>query len=177
MLHGDQVVLRPTHPDDYPALYAWRIDVATWTAMSGSPVWPLSLADFSEFYDRMVRGKDAAEFAIDVEGRLVGRCGMFQLDELSRNAEVGISLGMEHRGKGFGRDAMCVLLRYGFAHRNLHRVWLETVATNHAALRSYAAAGMVEEGRLREHAWVDGGYVDVVRMAALRAQWVDPAQG
>jgi RimJ/RimL family protein N-acetyltransferase len=34
---------------------------------------------------------------------------------------------------------------------------------------------MVEEGRLREHAWVDGSYVDVVRMAALRSEWPDRA--
>jgi RimJ/RimL family protein N-acetyltransferase len=175
MLQGERVVLRPTHPDDYPALHAWRIDVATWTAMSSSPVWPLTLADFSEFYDRMVRGQEAAEFAIEVAGELVGRCAMFHVDELSRNAEVGMSLGMEHQGKGYGRDALRVLLRYGFGHRNLHRVWLETTATNVAALRSYAAAGMVEEGRLREHAWVDGSYVDVVRMAALRSEWPDRA--
>lgn len=171
MLTGDRVVLRPTRPEDYPTLYEWRVDVPTWTEMSSSPVWPLTLADFGEFYDRMVRGKEAAEFAIDVDGELVGRCGMFGVDELSRHAEVGISFGPGHRGKGYGRDAIRVLLRYGFAHRNLHRVWLETTATNVAAVRAYTAAGFVEEGRLREHAWVDGRYVDVVRMAVLRRDW------
>jgi RimJ/RimL family protein N-acetyltransferase len=171
MLRGERVVLRPTSPADYPALYEWRTDAATWTAMSSSPLWPLTFADFAEFYDRIVRDKDVVEFAIEADGTLVGRCGMFHLDPLARNAEVGISFGGEHRGKGYGRDAMRVLLRYGFTYRNLHRVWLETLASNVAGLRAYAAAGFVEEGRLREHAWVDGRYEDTVRMAVLRSEW------
>jgi RimJ/RimL family protein N-acetyltransferase len=64
-----------------------------------------------------------------------------------------------------------VLLHYGFTMRNLHRIWLDTTASNEAALRSYAAAGFVEEGRLREAAFVNGRYVDAVRMAVLRSDW------
>jgi RimJ/RimL family protein N-acetyltransferase len=171
MLTGDRVTLRPIRPEDYPRLWEWRIDPETWEQMASSPVWPWIYADFCDLYDRMTRAKDAAEWAIDVDGELVGRTSLFAVDELSRNAEVGISFGPEHRGKGYGRDALRVLLRYAFERRNLHRVWLETVATNEMSLRAYAAAGFVEEGRLREHAWVAGRYVDVVRMAVLRAEW------
>jgi RimJ/RimL family protein N-acetyltransferase len=171
MLTGERVVLRPLSPDDYPALYEWRIEPHTWALQSSSPLWPWTFASFCEVYDGLARGKDMAEFAVDVDGALVGRCGLFAVDELSRNGEIGISFGPPHRGKGYGRDAIRVLVTYAFEHRNLHRVWLETVASNVAALRAYAAAGFVEEGRLREHAWVEGGYDDVVRMGVLRSEW------
>jgi RimJ/RimL family protein N-acetyltransferase len=138
--------------------------------MSSHPLWPQTFADFTEHYDRMTRDESVAEFAIDVDGALVGRCALFSVDPLARHAKLGISFGPEHQGLGYGRDAVRVLVRYAFAHRNLRRVWLETLATNVAAQRAYAAAGFVEEGRQREQAWVDGEYVDVVLMAVHRGE-------
>ncbi|MDQ1713899.1 MAG: hypothetical protein QOE45_3349 [Frankiaceae bacterium] len=172
MLSGERVTLRPIRPDDYERLYAWRMDVATFIATSEKPAVPTTFADFTETLDRKTRDpKDAVEWGVDVDGSLVGRAAMYAIDELSRNAAVGLTLGPEHRGKGYGRDVLTVLVDYAFRHRNLNRVWLQVLATNDAGLRSYAAAGFVEEGRLREQAWVDGEYVDEVRMAVLRSAW------
>ena len=64
-----------------------------------------------------------------------------------------------------------MLLGYAFRSRNLHRVHLQSLASNERALRAYRAVGFVEEGRLREHAWVEGSYDDVVLMSVLRAEW------
>jgi RimJ/RimL family protein N-acetyltransferase len=171
MFAGELVTLRPVRPDDYPKLYEWRIDMTLWMQMSSRPPYPTTYADFLAIYDRITVDQDYVEFAVDVDGGLVGRCGMFSFDHLARSAEVGLSFGPEHRGKGYGREALRVLLDYGFTYRNLRRVWLETTVTNEAALRAYAAAGFVEEGRLREHAYIEGAYVDAVRMAVLRADW------
>jgi len=171
MLDGERVTLRPVRPEDYPKLYEWRIDMGLWMDLSSRPPYPMTFADFSAIYDRLALDQNMAEFAVDVDGELVGRGAMFEFDALARSAEVGISFGPEHRGKGYGRDTLRVLLDFAFTKRNLRRVWLETTATNEAALRAYAAAGFVEEGRLREAAYVDGRYVDSVRMAVLRADW------
>ena len=171
MLRGERVTLRPVRTEDYATLYEWRIDMRLWMNLSSQPPYPMTFADFAAIYDRLATDKEFAEFAVEVDGALVGRCGMFSFDALARSAEVGLSFGPEHIGKGYGRDTLRVLLDYAFTKRNLRRVWLETTATNEAALRAYAAAGFVEEGRLREAAYVDGTYVDAVRMAVLRADW------
>ena len=47
-----------------------------------------------------------------------------------RCAEIGLTLGPEYRGQGYGREVLALLLDFGFTHRNLHRVWLECTATN-----------------------------------------------
>ena len=44
-------------------------------------------------------------------------------------------------------------------------------ATNERAIRCYRACGFVEEGRLRQHDYSDGAYVDVVAMGILRDEW------
>lgn len=175
MLAGERVTLRPTRPDDVATFYEWRLDLATWGATTDKPPYPMTFALYQEQYDKAALDEGRVDFAIEVGGTLVGRAGMFAFDELARNAEVGISFGPEHRGKGYGTEALRVLCAFAFDHRNLHRLWLETLATNEAAIRCYARVGFTEEGRLREQAWVDGTYVDMVRMGLLRDEWIASA--
>lgn len=170
MLTGERVTLRPLRPDDYESLYAWRVDLATWGDTTDMAPFPMTFETYRAGAEESAKREDAA-FAVEVGGTLVGRAGIFAFDNLARNAEVGLTLGPEHRGQGYGREVLALLLDFGFTHRNLHRVWLECTATNERAIRAYRAAGFVEEGRLREQAWIDGAYVDMVRMGILRSEW------
>lgn len=170
LLTGEHVTLRPLRPEDVDTLYAIRVDLATWGFQTDEAPYPMTLESYREGAGKADPAKGIG-WAAEVEGTLVGRAGMFFFDELSRNAAVGLGFVREHRGKGYGRETLRLLLDFGFTHRNLHRVWLECAATNEAAIRSYAAAGFVTEGTLREHAWIAGAYVDVVRMAVLRSEW------
>ena len=170
MLSGDRVVLRPFRPEDVEPLWRAKLDPRMWAQTTEAPLTPVTLEEHRARYAEP--GKDdSAQFAVDVDGSLVGRAGLFAVDNLARHAEVGLSLLPEHQGKGYGRDVLRVLLGYAFRSRNLHRVHLQTLASNEQALRAYRAVGFVEEGRLRDHAWVEGAYDDVVLMAVLRQDW------
>jgi RimJ/RimL family protein N-acetyltransferase len=171
MLRGERVLLRPVSPDDLPVLYHWRLDLDTWNATTAAAPYPMTYELFQERAATLAKNDVNADFVADVAGEVVGRVTLFGFDLLARNAEVGLWFGPEHRGKGYGKESLRLLCAFGFRHRNLHRLWLETLATNAAALRCYAACGFVEEGRLREQAWVDDAYVDMIRMGLLRAEW------
>ena len=174
MFKGDKVLLRAVERDDLETLWRWRNDLDLWLLMEDAPPAPTSFAEYEAAYERRVAEPDESwvRFAIEAGGRLVGECSMFDFDPLARSARVGILIGdPRDRGKGLGADAVNVLLAYAFLHRNLHRVELDTLATNTAALRTYRAAGFVEEGRLRDHAWVGGHHVDTVVLAVLRPEW------
>lgn len=170
MLSGERVVLRAMRPEDVEPFWRARQDPMTWAQTSESPLLPQTLAEYRARYEAPSTDT-SAPFAVDVDAVLVGRAGLFSVDDLARHAEIGLSLLPEHRGKGYGRDVLRVLLDYGFRSRNLRRIHLQTLASNEPALRAYRAAGFVEEGRRREHAWVEGRYDDVVLMAVLRAEW------
>lgn len=170
MLTGERVVLRPLRPDDAEALWRLRLNPLTWAQTTEKPLVPQTFEAFRERFDA-TPSDGAADFAIDAEGTLIGRGGLFGIDPLARIAEVGLSLLAEQRGRGYGRDALRVLVEYAFRSRNLRRVHLQTLASNAPALAAYRAVGFVEEGRLREHAWVEGAYEDMVLMAVLRAEW------
>ena len=94
---------------------------------------------------------------------------MAQHDPVAQTAELGITIGeREYWGRGYGRDAVRVLIEYGFRIRNLRKIWLTVHANNPRAIRSYESVGFVEEGRQRAQVWSDGEYVDLVYMGLIK---------
>ena len=168
MLRGEKVTLRPVTRDDYPRFLSFSNDIEVELAGGGDPPTPKTLEDVPKFFE----GSDKTNFAIEADGKLIGGCGLFHIDENSRRAELGIGIGdKEYWGRGYGRDAVSLLLDYAFRIRNLRRVWLEVHAENERAIRAYRACGFVEEGRQREHMWLAGRYLDNVMMGVLRSEW------
>ena len=49
-------------------------------------------------------------------------------------------------------------------------MWPEVHGANERAIRAYRACGFVEEGRMREHVWLAGRYVELIVMGVLRAR-------
>jgi RimJ/RimL family protein N-acetyltransferase len=88
-------------------------------------------------------------------------------------AELGIMIGdRDYWGRGCGRDAVRLLLRYGFHYLGLRRIVLTTHVKNQRAVRCYQACGFIEEGRPRKAVWVEGEYVDLINMSILREEWL-----
>ncbi len=84
---------------------------------------------------------------------------------------VGIGLGeREYWGKGYGTDAMRVILRYAFTELNLHRVSLSVFEYNPRAQRAYEKCGFRVEGRERQLLHRDGKRYDVIFMGILKEE-------
>lgn len=106
------------------------------------------------------------------DDQLIGDIGLDALDFPKRDSFVGIGIGeREDWGRGYGTDAMRVILRYAFTEFNLHRVSLTVFEYNPRAIQSYVKAGFREEGRLRQRFLRDGQYWDVIFMGILRSEW------
>lgn len=168
---GDlNVVLRARTEDDVDTLFRLAADLATWEERNPGPPSPLTREAYAARLARSAEEQaDAAAFVVDVDGAPVGTATLFGFDMYARHAEAGITLAPEARGRGIGTEAIRQLVVFGFERRNLRRIHLQAIASNTAALRAYEKAGFVVEGRLREHAWVRGGYEDIVLMGILRS--------
>lgn len=174
MLVGERVTLRGTRREDLPRIWAFNNDLEVELAGGGDPPMPQSLQRLEADFDRQAAegGRDGAWFAIEIDGECVGQCGLFDFNETARTAQLGIAIGDKaYWGRGYGREAVTLLVEYAFRYRNFRRVWLWVHADNERAIRAYRACGFVEEGRLREHMYSNGRYVDVVHMGVLRSEW------
>lgn len=89
-----------------------------------------------------------------------------------RDAFVGIGIGpRDFWGKGYGTEAMQLILQYAFTEINLHRVTLDVFEYNPRAIRSYEKAGFRHEGRQRGAILREGKRWDVLFMGILREEW------
>jgi [ribosomal protein S5]-alanine N-acetyltransferase len=91
------------------------------------------------------------------------------INAVHRSAELGIRIGAEkNRGQGYGKEALALAVEFCWNHLNLNRLQLLVFKHNQRAASAYKAAGFRKEGLLRKAAFIDGEWVDVILMAALR---------
>jgi RimJ/RimL family protein N-acetyltransferase len=108
------------------------------------------------------------------DDRLIGDLSLDVIDWSGRDAFVGLGIGeTEYWGKGYGTDAMNVLLRFAFLEINLKRVTLNVFEYNPRAIRSYEKAGFRHEGRERQVLKKHGRRWDMVFMGILREEWME----
>jgi RimJ/RimL family protein N-acetyltransferase len=174
MLIGDKVTLRGIRREDLPRIWEFNNDLEVELAGGGDPPSPQSLERLLADFDQNAShgGRDGASFAIEADGKVIGQCGLSRFDLTAGTCELGIIIGdKDYWGRGYGRQAVNLLVDYAFRLRNFRKVWLWVHGNNERAYRAYRACGFVEEGRLREHVYSNGRYVDAVYMGVLRHEW------
>jgi RimJ/RimL family protein N-acetyltransferase len=102
---------------------------------------------------------------------LAGDALLWGIDLHNRTAHLGLGLRPAFRGRGLGTDVVRALCVYGFSVRGLHRLQIETLATNAAMIQAAERVGFTREGTLRHAAWVTGEWIDEVILGLLAADW------
>lgn len=180
MLRGGLVYLRPAERSDIPLFVQWLSDERTSRNLALRS--PLSVALEERWFDDLLEhhGRDRWHFVICLldGGRPVGSLDLHEIDLTSGGAGLGIQVGdPADRSKGYGGDALSVLLDFAFDQLRLERVWLDVYATNPDARRLYERVGFVHEATFRHGMYRGGRYVDVDRLGILRAEWADRRAG
>jgi RimJ/RimL family protein N-acetyltransferase len=181
MIYGKRIRLRAIEHSDLARYHEWLNDPDV-----AEGLWhylPLSMDDEEAWFEQM-RQQDAEQrpLAIEVreEGdwRLVGNVGLMDLRSANRSAELGIFIGNKSLwDKGYGTEAVELMLRHAFDTLNLNRVFLRVFATNERARRCYQKVGFVPEGTLRQAVFRHGRYVDMHIMSILRHEWHAAGEG
>ncbi|WP_062646003.1 GNAT family N-acetyltransferase [Streptomyces maremycinicus] len=84
-----------------------------------------------------------------------------------RGATMGFALRPDVWGRGYGVETVRLLLSVGFNDLRLHRIWGARSPLNQASAKTMSAAGMVEEGTIREHVLKAGEWRDSIVHAIL----------
>jgi RimJ/RimL family protein N-acetyltransferase len=173
LLTGQLVRLAAFNPEIDAAIVArWSQDTAYHRLGDNHAAYPQPV---KWARDRMERPSDRSfGFAIRAlsDNRLIGSICVYIESWAHGEGWVGIGIG-EHAywGKGYGTEAMRLLLRFAFDELNLQRVSLGVYAHNPRALRSYEKAGFRREGMVRGDCCRDGQRWDSAFMGILREEW------
>ena len=105
---------------------------------------------------------------------MIGTISLEQINTISRRATLGIFIGnKEYRNKGYGSEAIELILDYGFNYMNLNNIYLQLIECNDRAKRCYEKCGFKEFGRRRKCEYVNGKYYDRICMDILADEYLD----
>jgi RimJ/RimL family protein N-acetyltransferase len=106
-------------------------------------------------------------FAIEtLDGKHVGNCTYYGIDETKSEAELGIIIGnRDYWNQGYGTDAITTLVNHIFQQTKLNRIYLKTLETNARAQRCFEKCGFAPYGHLKRD-----GY-NFVLMELNREEW------
>lgn len=168
MIMGTKVRLRRKRLSDAYTDYQWQADPELARRDATTPLavpYSKYLIDYSLEATYALPGRRA--FAIEtLEGKHIGNCVYYDINEAKHEAELGIMIGdRDYWNKGYGTDAVTALLKYIFTRTKLNRIYLKTLDWNAQAQRGFEKSGFKRYGRM-----VRDGY-DFVLMEIFRKDW------
>lgn len=180
-LEGRCVSLRAVEPCDVDLMYRWENDTDLW-AVSGTTE-PFSREQMARFVERQLEGADLLrtgqlrmivevcrpeETVAPASAEAVGAVDLFEYDPIHRRAGVGILIyGVEHRRKGYAREALEILCRYAREQLYLHQLWCTVGADNTPSRELFRWAGFVETGVKRDWLRTPEGFCDEILMQKI----------
>jgi RimJ/RimL family protein N-acetyltransferase len=174
ILRGKRIRLTAVNKDDLPVFADWHEDAGFSRLSDSRPAAPKSVAQWTAYWEEQQKAHDGFLFAIrEVEkDSLIGFVELDGIQWNHQNAWLGIALGdRAYWGKGYGREAMELILKFAFHELNLHRVQLDVFGYNERAISLYRKLGFVQEGVFREYLSRDGRRYDMLLFGLLRHEW------
>lgn len=173
---GPRLYLRPVEPEDAPRFQVWMNDPENRRFLNRFR--PLNGPEERGWIEKLHAREGDHVFGIALkEGdRLIGCCGLHRAALPHRSAELGIAIGDRAcQGRGFGAEAVGLLLAHGFGALGLHRIFLHVLAHNLRGIRCYEKCGFRREGVLREAHWGEGGWRDAILYGLLEHEFREAA--
>ena len=169
---GERVYLRPLEMEDVDSFIVWLNDEEIRQYVKRTS--PLNRIREREFIERLY--KDDREIILGIvleeDDRLIGNIALHGILNPYRHATLGIFIGDKTCwSKGYGTEALRLMLGHGFDQLNLHRIYLTVLGFNARAIRAYEKVGFRREGAFREQTYRDGKYHDILIMGILEDEW------
>lgn len=169
MYCGEKVVLRAYKEEDIDVALKLVNDKELKKFLVNNIAFPMSRLEEEQWIKSQKSNKEGTyNFAIeDIEtNKYIGGCGINSVNWLTRVAIVGIMIGdKDYWGKGYGTDAMKVLIDFIFNDMNINKIRLSVFSFNERARRSYEKCGFEVEGVLKDEIFKDGKYYDEIIMS------------
>lgn len=168
---GKRIYLSPRSPDDAEIFTKWLNDFEVTDYISKSPK-IITFEGEKEFLEK--QRSNSADFAIVTlnNDNIIGTISLENVNSISKAAELGIFIGeKDYLSKGYGAEAIMLVLDYGFNYLNLNSIRLQVLEFNQRAMKCYNKCGFIETGRIRKIEYLNGKYYDAILMDILREEF------
>jgi RimJ/RimL family protein N-acetyltransferase len=162
-LFTPRLKLRTARADDLEAIHAVLSDPRATRWWSTPP--HETVEQTAVWLDGMIaRGPEQPDFVVELEGRVVGKAGFFQLPE------VGYILHPDVWGRGLATEAVSAAVDHVFATRAIDAMTADVDPENAGSIRLLKRLGFTETG-FAQRTWNIGGvWKDSLYYGLTRAQ-------
>jgi RimJ/RimL family protein N-acetyltransferase len=170
---GKKCYLSPLSMEDAQYYTEWMNDFSVSVNLNCSSD-IINLEKEKELLKKLSEGYTFA--IIDKEkNKLIGTTGFINVEMIHKTAEFGISIGERNFwNRGYGTEAVQLMLDYGFNLLNLHHVRLGVFSFNPRALKCYEKAGFKLVGKFSEYRLIGGEYFDMLMLEILSKDFKSP---
>lgn len=172
MLIAEKIILRPMRRDDIKKTIEWRNDFDLRYLAMYHP-FPVTEELEEEWIDGILKDKKNKTITFAIEEKdtnnFIGYIQLKEINWINRNCYFGIIIGdKDSQGKGYGKEALKLVIDYAFNILNLLKVTLEVIEINERAINLYKSFGFVIEGKLKNHFFWNNEYHDVLIMSIFK---------
>ena len=171
-IEGSRIYLSPMNIDDLEIYTKWLNDCNVTNGIHGTHKM-INLETEKEYLNKCLSNGDY-QFAIvkKENDELIGNCGIDDISFRDQNGVIGLFIGEEeNRNKGYGKEAIDLLLEYCFNYLNLNNIMLKVFSFNERAIKCYKKVGFKEIGRRRKCCYLNGKFYDDVYMDILKEEY------
>ena len=171
-LIGDNIYLSPISLDDVEEYAEMVNDIKVSVGLGYLSY--TNIIDFESEKEFLISVKKEKMFAVRLleNDELLGNIGFNSLDIINRNGALGVLIGNpKYQRKGYGTEALKLILDYGFSFLNLRNISLSVFEYNEPAYNLYKKVGFKEAGRLRKAVEIMGKTYDVIIMDMLKEEF------
>jgi RimJ/RimL family protein N-acetyltransferase len=166
-IDGDQISLHTLERDDLPFIQAYRNHPEVRRLLGRDRPQNADELD-SDFEGYM---SSAVNLVVCRDEEPVGFVALFDWAESSGRVRIGYWIAPDHQGNGYASEATELAIDYAFEDRRCHKIVASAQARNDASRGLLESLGFTQEGRLRDHVFLDGKYVDRIMYGLLDSEW------
>ncbi len=179
LFEAEHICLAPIQPENDAVIEAlWAQDSRYLRLLDREPARPSSSEMIKKQYEAIERSveEDGNLYYFTIrlrrDDRLIGFAKIFWIQWTMGRASVQLGIGdPEQRGKGYGREALNLLVRFAFAELNQLHLSAAIPEYNPVALRLFQGAGFAEEACQRQALNRDGRRWDLLIYGLLKDEW------
>lgn len=164
-----RLTLRQLRPEDADFIYCFNADLKTIEHIPRDPYSSLQQAhERLEFFEKAYKDCSALWWMAEAQGKVLGYCGLFNIDAAANKAEIGYGLCPPAWGQGYATELIAELTRFGFQQLQLNRIYGLVSPSNKGSFRVLEKNGYACEGVLRQEFFARERYFDIAVIAKLR---------
>jgi hypothetical protein len=179
LFEGEHICLGPIDHEKDPEIESrWTHDASYLRLISLDPALPASPSRLKKRYEAIEKEQEEKKnlyyFTLRMrsDDRLIGFAELYWIEWSNGTGFVRLGIGDPNdRLKGYGREALALLLRFAFDELNLYRLTAVIPEYNTVALHVFAQVGFCEEVRRRQSVNRDGRRWDLFHLGILRDEW------